>query len=67
VVDPTRHLVKDRLEAIGARWGAAGAEAVLKLRAVISNGDFDACFAWHLDRGRQRIQDRYQRGYAAAA
>jgi hypothetical protein len=31
-----RHLVKDRLDITGARWGLAGAEAVLKLRALRS-------------------------------
>jgi hypothetical protein len=31
----------DRLDITGARWGLRGAEAVLTLRAVISNGDFD--------------------------
>ncbi|WP_407918485.1 ISKra4 family transposase [Kitasatospora sp. NE20-6] len=42
-----RHLVKDRLDITGARWGLTGAEAVLKLRALRSNGDFDAYWAWH--------------------
>lgn len=42
-----RHLVKDRLDITGARWGLAGAEAVLKLRALRSNGDFDAYWTWH--------------------
>ncbi|MGW4518352.1 ISKra4 family transposase [Streptomyces sp. NPDC004393] len=42
-----RHLVKDRLDITGARWGLAGAEAVLKLRALRANGDFDAYWAWH--------------------
>jgi hypothetical protein len=42
-----RHLVKDRLDITGARWGLAGAEAVLKLRALRSNGDIDAYWAWH--------------------
>ena len=56
-----RHLVKDRLDITGARWGLKGAEAVLKLRALINNGDFDAYYAWHLQREHQRIhQDRYQ-------
>ncbi|GGS31639.1 hypothetical protein GCM10010269_82620 [Streptomyces humidus] len=31
----------------GARWGLSGAEAVLKLRAVRANGDFDAYWTWH--------------------
>jgi hypothetical protein len=36
-----RHLVKDRMDLTGARWGLHGAEAVLKLRALRCNGDFD--------------------------
>ncbi|GAA5700584.1 hypothetical protein AQJ43_33075 [Streptomyces avermitilis] len=42
-----RHLVKDRLDITGARWGLSGAETVLKLRAVRANGDFVASWAWH--------------------
>ncbi|MFC9331777.1 ISKra4 family transposase [Kitasatospora sp. NPDC057015] len=42
-----RHLVKDRLDITGAHWGLTGAEAVLKLRALRSNGDFDSYWAWH--------------------
>jgi hypothetical protein len=33
-----RHIVADRLDITGARWGLAGAEAILKLRALRSNG-----------------------------
>jgi hypothetical protein len=36
-----RWLIKDRIEITGARWGLEGAEAVLKLRALVGNGDFD--------------------------
>jgi hypothetical protein len=36
-----RHIIADRLDIGGARRGLDGAEAVLTLRAVISNGDFD--------------------------
>ena len=32
----------DRLDITGARWGLEGAEAILKLRALRSNKDFDA-------------------------
>ena len=39
--------MKDRLDNTGARWGPSGAEAVLKLRALRSNGDFDVYWAWH--------------------
>jgi hypothetical protein len=49
-----RHLVKDRLDITGARWGLAGAEAVLLLRAVIVNGDLDAYWRFHTDQEHQR-------------
>jgi hypothetical protein len=39
-----RHLIADRLDIGGARWGLDGAEAVLTLRAVIASGDFEEFF-----------------------
>ena len=55
-----RHIVADRLGITGARWGLAGAEAILKLRALRSNGDFDEYFSFHLAQERHRIhQTRY--------
>jgi hypothetical protein len=42
-----RHLVKDRLDITGACCGLAGPEAVLKLRALRGNRDFEAYRAWH--------------------
>ncbi len=36
-----RHLVKDRLEGAGMRWSLAGAYAMLHLRALYLNGDWD--------------------------
>jgi hypothetical protein len=63
-----RHLIGDRLDITGARWGLAGAEAILKLRAVISCGDFLAYRRYHLDREHQRIhQARYQDRYTLTA
>jgi hypothetical protein len=35
-----RHLIGDRLHITGSRWGLEGAEAILRLRAVIDNGDY---------------------------
>lgn len=63
-----RHLIADRLDITGARWGLEGAEAVLKLRAVISNGDFEEYWAFHLRQEYLRNhQARYQDGYRLAA
>jgi hypothetical protein len=36
-----RHLVKDRMELSGMRWTIAGAGALLALRAVNENGDWE--------------------------
>jgi hypothetical protein len=49
-----RYLVKDRLAVTGARWSLTGAEAVLLLRAVIANGDFDQYWGYHLHQDHQR-------------
>ena len=58
-----RHLVADRLDITGARWGLAGAEAVLQLRALHSNGDFDEYWTFHQQQERQRIHaSRYADG-----
>jgi hypothetical protein len=58
-----RHVVRDRMDITGARWSADGAEAVLKLRAIRANGDFDDYWRFHLDHERQRVHEsRYARG-----
>lgn len=48
-----RYLVNDRMAITGARWGLEGAEAVLKLRTLRTNGDFNAYWRFHLDRERR--------------
>jgi hypothetical protein len=50
-----RHLIGDRLDITGARWGLKGAEAILTLRAVISNGDFGGYWRFHLACEHQRL------------
>jgi len=42
-----RHLVKDRMEQAGMRWRIAGAQAILSLRAIYVNDDWEA---FHADR-----------------
>lgn len=53
-----RYLVKDRMDRTGARWSLQGAEAVLRLRALRSSGDFDAYWRFH-------EQQEYLRQHAA--
>jgi hypothetical protein len=50
-----RHLVSDRLDITGARWGLEGAEAVLKVRSLRSSGDFDEYWAFHQRRVLHRL------------
>jgi hypothetical protein len=58
-----RYLVKDRMDITGARWGLDGAEAILKLRALTTNGDFDQYWIWHLAQEQQRVHNsRYLDG-----
>ena len=49
-----RYVIKDRMDRTGARWSLTGAEAVLRLRAIRASKDFDAYWAFHLDRERDR-------------
>ena len=63
-----RHIVKDRMDITGARWGLEGAEAILRLRALIASGDFDAYWHYHLRREHQRIHHaKYRETYTLAA
>ena len=62
VVEGTcRHLVEDRMNVTGARWSLAGAEAVLRLRALRASGDFDAYWDFH---ERQEYERNHASQYA---
>jgi len=49
-----RHLVKDRMDITGARWGLPRAEAILKLRSLKVSGDLQAYWAFHYRREHAR-------------
>ena len=49
-----RHLINDRMDVTGARWGLDGAEAVLKARALRICGDVDAYWDFHRSRELER-------------
>jgi len=51
-----RHLVNDRCELCGMRWSQPGAEALLRLRCVEENGDWEA---FHAFRRAQRQRTLY--------
>ena len=63
-----RHLVADRMGITGARWGLAGAQAILWLRAINANGDLDQYWDWHIWQEHQRNHlSRYNDELALAA
>ena len=63
-----RNIVKDRMDITGARWGLGGAEAILKLRALIATGDFDDYWRFHLRREHERIHHaKYRDSHVLAA
>lgn len=49
-----KHLINDRLDLTGARWSLVGAEAVLRLRALVKSGDFDEYWRFHEAELKQR-------------
>ena len=58
-----RHLVKDRMDLTGARWSLTGAEAILRLRALKSSGDFDEYWRFHEAQEKKRNHTaRYKDG-----
>jgi hypothetical protein len=56
------------MDLTGARWGLSGAEAILGLRAVVANGDFDEYWAFHLRQEHRCVHGaRYQEDHMLAA
>lgn len=60
-----KHLINDRLDLTGARWSLVGAEAVLRLRALVKSGDFDEYWRFHEAELKKRNHaSRYANGEA---
>ena len=56
-----RHLVKDRMDITGARWGLQRAEAILKLRSLQSSNDADAYWDFYKAQAlRRNHASRYE-------
>jgi len=56
-----RHLIADRMDITGARWSLQGAEAILRLRSLVSSGDFDEYWLFH---ERQEYERHHLARYA---
>jgi hypothetical protein len=55
-----KHLVKDRFEISGARWGLEGAEALLKLRSIYQSGDWQEYWNFHMACEQERLHPKQQ-------
>lgn len=55
-----KHLVKDRFEISGARWGLEGAEALLKLRSMYQSGDWQDYWKFHMACEQERLRPQTQ-------
>jgi hypothetical protein len=48
-----RYVIEDRFGITGARWSPEGADVILKIRAVVVNGDLDDYMAYYKNRYRR--------------
>jgi hypothetical protein len=53
-----RHVVGERLDGAGMRWVQGKGEALLQLRCIELNGDWDRFLAWVQGQTRERLQRR---------
>jgi hypothetical protein len=53
-----RHLVKDRMEQTGMRWTVEGAQAMLHVRALYLNDQWENYLAFRVEREQARIYER---------
>jgi hypothetical protein len=50
-----RHVIKDRMERAGMRWKVPGAQAMLELRTIETNGDWNAFQKYRIDSENERL------------
>jgi hypothetical protein len=53
-----RHVVGERMDGAGMRWLQGKAEALLHLRCIELNGDWDRFFAWVQGRNQKHLRQR---------
>jgi hypothetical protein len=53
-----RHLVKDRMEQTGMRWTIEGAQAMLHVRALYLNGQWEGFLAFRVEQEQARLYHR---------
>ena len=50
-----RHVIKDRMERTGMRWKIPGAQAMLELRTIHTNGDWESFHEFRITQETQRL------------
>lgn len=50
-----KNLIKDRMERSGMRWSSAGAEAMVKMRAIYLSKDLEEYWSWHIAQEQRRL------------
>jgi hypothetical protein len=50
-----RHVIKDRMERAGMRWTIPGAEAMLELRTIHTNGDWEEFQTYRIEQENKRL------------
>ena len=53
-----RHLVKDRMEQAGMRWTVSGAQAMLHVRGLYLNDEWEDYMTFHIEREQDRLYRR---------
>ena len=48
------HVVKDRMEISGARWGITGGESILKLRSIMKSEDWEGYWEYYLKSAKEK-------------
>ena len=55
-----RHVLKDRMERAGMRWKVPGAQAMLHLRSIYANGDWEAFQQFRVEHETKRLYPHTQ-------
>jgi hypothetical protein len=61
-----RHFVKDRMERSGMRWEIEGAQAMLSLRAIFLNGQWDDFIAYRITEVQEYLYGEAKQSTLAA-
>ncbi len=53
------HIVKDRMEISGARWGINGGESILKLRSLMKSDDWEEYWNYYMSQAKDKKKNMF--------